>query len=78
MTASERMHLKVERIKREFPPGTRIELISMSDPFHPVEPGTKGTVNLVDDLGTIHMRWDNGRTLAIIPDEDVFCKIEED
>lgn len=45
--------------KDAYPPGTRIELISMEDPFHPVPSGTKGTVTFVDDMGTIHMKWDN-------------------
>lgn len=37
-----------------------------------VEEGTKGTVTHVDDIGTIHMRWDNGRGLGLIPGEDNF------
>jgi len=45
---------RVENIKRTYPPGTRIELISMSDPYAPVPSGTKGTVSFVDDMGTIH------------------------
>lgn len=40
-------------------------------------PGTRGTVNYVDDLGTIHMKWDNGRTLGICPQEDSFRKLTE-
>ena len=36
-----------------------------------VPPGTRGTVNYVDDLGTIHMNWDNGRTLGICPQEEI-------
>ena len=42
-----------------------------------VPPGTRGTVNYVDDLGTIHMNWDNGRTLGICPQEDSFRKLRE-
>lgn len=63
---------QVERIRKQLPPGTRIELTYMSDPHHPVAPGTRGTVRMVDDAGTIHMAWDNGRTLGIIPNEDKF------
>ena len=61
--------------KEMYPAGTRIELISMDDPFAPVEAGTQGTVVCVDDMGTIHMRWDNGRSLGLIPGEDSFKKI---
>lgn len=62
----------VERIKAQYPKGTRIELISMDDPHAPVPPGTKGFVEMVDSAGTLHMKWDNGRTLGIIPGEDQF------
>ena len=60
-----------------YPKGTRIELIYMNDPYSPVPDGTKGTVTHVDDMGQIHMKWDNGRTLALVPQEDSFRKIEE-
>ena len=69
------MNNKVKMYKEMYPKGTRIELISMEDPFAPIEPGTKGTVVCVDDMGTIHMQWDNGRTLGLIPGEDRFRKI---
>lgn len=71
------MNEMVQRYKEQYPQGTRIELISMEDPFSPIAPGTKGTVRCVDDMGTIHMQWDNGRTLGIIPYEDNFKVIEE-
>ena len=62
----------IKFIKEQYPPGTRIRLNSMSDPYSPVPPGTEGIVDLVDDAGSIHMKWDNGRTLALIPGEDSF------
>ena len=62
----------VEQIKKKYPLGTRIELISMNDPYCPVPPGTRGTVQTVDDAGTIHPKFDNGRTLGIIVGEDEF------
>ena len=61
--------------KAKYPPGTRIELIQMNDPFSPVEAGTRGTVHHVDDAGQLHMQWDNGRTLAIVPQVDSFRKL---
>jgi len=63
---------QVERIKKMYPAGTRIELLSTMDDQQGVEKGTKGTVILVDDIGTIHMKWDNGRGLGLIPEEDIF------
>lgn len=51
--------------------GKRIRLIEMMDP-NPVEPGTMGTIEFVDDIGTYHVKWDNGRTLSIIPEHDKY------
>ena len=62
----------VNFIKEQYPPGTRIRLNSMEDPYAPIAPGTEGEVDFVDDIGTIHMKWDNGRTLGIAPGEDSF------
>ena len=62
----------VNFIKEQYPPGTRIRLNSMEDPYTPIAPGTEGEVDFVDDIGTIHMKWDNGRALGIVPGEDSF------
>ena len=62
----------VKFMQAQYPPDTRIRLNSMNDPYAPVAPGTEGIVDLVDDAGSIHMKWDNGRTLAIVPGEDSF------
>lgn len=63
---------QVERIKERYPVGTRIELLSTMDDIQGVDKGIKGTVVGVDDMGTIHMKWDNGRGLGLIPGEDNF------
>ena len=68
---------KVKMYKEMYPEGTRIELIHMED-AQAVPSGTKGTVRLVDDMGTIHMKWDNGSTLGLIPEADSFRKIKEE
>ena len=65
----------VNFIKEQYPPGTRIRLNSMDDPYAPIAPGTEGEVDFVDDIGTIHMNWHNGRSLALIPDEDSFTAL---
>ena len=62
----------VNFIREQYPPGTRIRLNAMDDPYAPILPGTEGEVDFVDDIGTIHMKWDNGRSLALIPGEDSF------
>lgn len=68
-------HRKVQRIKEQYPSGTRIRLIGMDDPYAPIAPGTEGSVNFVDDIGTLHCTFDNGRTLGVIPGEDSFSVI---
>jgi hypothetical protein len=51
--------------------GKRVRLIRMEDD-QPVEPGTEGVIQLVDGIGQLHVKWDNGRTLALIPEVDEF------
>ena len=52
----QRMTSKAKVYKEMYPKGTRIELIDMDDPYAPIECGTKGTVEFVDDIGQIHMK----------------------
>ena len=59
----------VEQIRRQYPVGTRVELVSMDD-VHAPPPGTKGTVRGVDDTGSLLMRWDNGSSLNVVYGED--------
>lgn len=75
MNEYERLSRQAEHYKKQYPPGTRIELIEMEDPFAPVPSGTRGTVKSVDDIGQLHMHWDNGRSLAVVPREDSFRKL---
>ncbi len=72
MNEWEKLKREAQRYKEMYPVGTRLVLESMDDPYAPVAPGTRGTVRLVDDMGTIHMNWDNGRTLGLVPGEDSF------
>ena len=63
---------QVKRIKEQYPAGTRICCDGMSDDPHPIEPGTLGTVRGVDDAGSVMMKWDNGRSLSLVPGVDSF------
>ena len=55
---------EVERIKEKYPKGTPIRLYSMEGE-HTVPPGSRGVVDHVDDIGQIHMKWENGSSLAL-------------
>lgn len=58
-----------------FPIGARVKLISTTDPYTDLEPGAVGTVQHVDDLGTIHVAWDNAGLLGMVLGEDFICLI---
>ena len=64
----------VERIRSQYPKGTRVELIHMDDIQAPPA-GTLGTVLGVDDTGSLLMRWDNGSGLNVVYGEDIVRKI---
>lgn len=66
---------RIEFYKEHYPRGTRVQLDSMGDAPCPVESGTKGTVVAVDDIGSLHVEFDNGRSLGICPEVDSFHKI---
>ncbi len=78
MSKFDRQRRLAESVKEMYPPGTRIELICMNDPYSPVPSGTRGTVRAVDDMGTIFPDWDNGRSLGVVPGEDVFRKLSRE
>ena len=59
----------VEMLRRQYPKGTRVELLDLDDRQAPPI-GTLGTVNGVDDIGSIMVRWDNGSSLSVVYGED--------
>lgn len=65
---------QVEQLRNRYPKGTRLCLDFMDEAGMP--PGLQGTVELVDDAGQIHMQWENGRSLALIPGEDSFHRVD--
>lgn len=64
----------VERIRAEYPSGTQIKLIEMSDPQAP-PPGTIGEVIAVDDAGQLVMKWQNGSHLSVIIGVDTVARV---
>lgn len=50
--------------------GRRVKLVRCSDPYTLIKPGDLGTVSMLDDMGTLHVKWDNGSNLGLIEGED--------
>lgn len=67
----------VERVRREYPAGTRVELVRMDDEQAPPI-GTRGTVDGVDDTASVMVRWDNGSHLHVVYGEDACRKLADD
>lgn len=65
----------VERLRREYPAGTRVELVRM-DACQAPPAGTHGTVLGVDDTGSLLMKWDNGSGLNVVRGEDIVKKLD--
>ncbi|SHJ12243.1 DUF4314 domain-containing protein [Propionispora hippei] len=65
----------VERLRRQYPAGTRVELVRMNDEQAPPI-GTLGTVTGVDDIGSIMVSWDNGGSLSVVYGEDLCKKVD--
>lgn len=66
----------VERLRKEYPVGAKVELIHMNDPYRAMPVGIKGEVTGVDDIGTIHVSWENGCHLGVAYGEDSCKRIE--
>ena len=58
--------------------GARVKALKVLDPYADIVVGTKGTVVFIDDFDTIHVHWDDGRRLGLIPEIDEFEIIHED
>lgn len=68
---------EVEAVRKMYPVGTEIELIYMEDTQAP-PPGTKGVVSHVDDIGQVHVTWESGSTLTLIPGIDCCIRVDVD
>ena len=67
----------LKQLKEYYTTGTRVMLIRMSDPYTNLRQGDRGTVTMVDDIGTIHVNWDRGSTLGVVFGEDECRRIDE-
>jgi hypothetical protein len=63
---------EIERLRKLYPKCTMIRLISMAEEPYPLPAGSIGEVEMVDDGGNIHIKWQCGRGLALIDGADKF------
>ena len=66
----------VERVRLQYPVGSRVVLESMDDPYTSIPPGTEGTVIAVDDTATVHVDWSNGSSLGVVYGVDRIHRVE--
>lgn len=72
-------HKEVEELRKKYPANTRVELIYMDDPYNTkLQHGSRGTVICVDDIGSIHIDWDCGSSLAVAYPVDKVRIIKEE
>lgn len=64
-----------ERLEKEYPIGCRVALDHMDDAKAPPI-GSEGTVQHIDDIGTIHVAWDCGSSLGVLYGEDRCHRID--
>lgn len=67
-------HATVERVKKQYPPGTRIELVQMDDVQAPPA-GTQGTVRGVDDTASLLVDWDTNSSLNVVYGVDIVRRV---
>ena len=73
------MHIRPEilkHIRETYPPGTKVELVSMNDQYREMPPGLTGVVTGVDDTGTVHVNWSNGSSLGALWGIDTIRRID--
>ena len=62
----------VERMQEKYPPGTRVEVVSLCNEEEHLKPGMKGTEVAVDDQPALLVNWDNGSSLSLLIGKDHF------
>ncbi|MCL1798339.1 MAG: DUF4314 domain-containing protein [Eggerthellaceae bacterium] len=67
----------LDRIRKQYPEGSRVRLVTMDDPYTDLSPGACGSVGFIDDMGTIFVNWDNGSGLGVVYGTDRIERIDD-
>lgn len=62
----------IEHLREKHSEGSRVQLVTLNDPYSKLKPGECGVLRLIDSLGTYHVEWDSGSGLGLVPGEDSF------
>ena len=65
-------------MQEKYPPGTRVEVVSLCNEEEHLKPGMKGTVVGVDDQPALLVNWDNGSSLSLLIGQDQFAVIQQE
>lgn len=64
--------LKISRLKRKYKKGDKVKLIRMNE-FQAKAPGSIGTImSIEENTGAINVEWDDGGSMPLLPNKDVF------
>lgn len=62
----------IEHLREKHPEGSRVQLVTLNDPYSKLKPGECGVLRRIDSMGTHHVDWDSGSGLGLVPGEDSF------
>ena len=63
-------------LREQYPKGSRVQLREMgADDANPVAQGSMGTLEQIDENGTFHVRWDDGRRVGVVIGKDSFTML---
>jgi len=66
----------LEARRARYKPGVRVELVRFEDPYSSLKPGDRGTVEFLDDTGSVHIKFDNGSSLGVLYGVDEIRLVE--
>jgi len=75
-TRNEHTQEEIRDIKAKFTKDLKVKLIKMYDLYSAPPTGTIGVVDYVDDMGQVHINWENGSTLPLAIEIDDFEVME--